>query len=204
MRLEIASKEAVKHACLFFHYSKRIPSNLCAFAVFNGRGEWCGAIIYSNGATPQIAKSFRMPQGKVCELSRVALNGKQESTSKAISLSLRMLKKLCPLIELVVSFADRTQGHIGTVYQASNWLYLGTSEKAKYYIIRGKKTHPRSVVPQSPTNTLADVRKYIDPNAVEFFDLGKFKYVYPLTDQQRKRFQTVALKYPKRDQSIAG
>lgn len=198
MRLEIASKEAVKHSCLYFHYAKRVPSTLCAFSVFNGRGEWCGTIVYSNGATPQIAKSFKLEQGKICELSRVALNGKQESTSKAISLSLRLLKKLCPLIEMVVSFADKTQGHYGTVYQASNWFYLGHSDAARHYIIRGKKVHSRSVVPQSPVNTLEGVRKYIDPNAVEYFDLGKFKYVYPLNDKQRSRFQAVALRYPKR------
>lgn len=202
MRLEIASAEAVRHACLHFHYSRRVPSNLCGFSVFNGKGEWCGVIIYSNGATPQVAKSFRMAQGMICELSRVALNGKQESTSQAISISLRMLKRLCPLIELVVSFADRAQGHVGTVYQASNWLYLGTSQRAKYYLIRGKKTHPRSVVPASPTNTLAGVRKYIDPNAVEFFDFGKYKYVYPLTEKQRRRFKSLAMSYPKRDQSM--
>lgn len=198
MKLEIASHKAVQYACKYFHYSGKTPSNLCSFSVFNDSGQWCGVIVFSNGATPRIAQSFKMQQGQICELSRVALNGKQESTGKAISIALKLLKKLCPLIELVVSFADKEQGHLGTVYQATNWIYLGTSAPVKYYIIRGKKTHTRSVVPTSPVNTLEGVRKYIDPNATEYFDQGKYKYIYPLTKRQRERFLPLSLKYPKR------
>ena len=46
------------------------------------------------------------------------------------------------------SYADKTnQNHVGTIYQANGWLYLGerkTSDKGAYYVINGKKIHGRS------------------------------------------------------------
>lgn len=75
---------------------------------------------------------------------RIALNGKQKNVTEIISKSLKLLKKKCPLVELVISFADSEQGHIGTVYQAANWIYLGNSIPAPEYLYKGKRYHGRS------------------------------------------------------------
>lgn len=82
MRLELATYEAVKYACLNFHYAKAVPTALCSYAVFNDDNEWCGCIVYSSGSNRHLGTKFGLVQGQVCELVRMALNGKQESTSK--------------------------------------------------------------------------------------------------------------------------
>jgi len=93
MRLEKASYKAIKYACLKFHYAKSIPVNVFGFSVFNKSNDWCGVILYGTGANNNLAKPYKLKQGQAIELVRMALNGKQESTSKALSLSLKLIKK---------------------------------------------------------------------------------------------------------------
>ena len=48
-------------------------------------------------------------------------------------------------LRLIISFADTEQGHDGIIYQAGNWLYLGTTPPDKFPIIDGVKRHPRTL-----------------------------------------------------------
>ena len=43
--------------------------------------------------------------------------------------------KQCPF-EIIVSFADTEQGHIGYIYQATNWIYCGESKKQRYFRLK--------------------------------------------------------------------
>ena len=187
MRLDIASSEAVKYACKYFHYAKRVPFVQCAFSVFNDKNEWCGVIVYSLGANNHLAGSVGMVQGSVLELVRVALNGKQESTSKALALALS-LKKFAPLCRCVVSFADPAQSHVGTIYQATNWIYLGQMKGQYEYIINGKQLHGRSV---TATYGTAKGRKSVKVQ-------GKHKYLFAFSGADRRKFEMLKKPYPKR------
>ena len=125
MRLEKASEKAIVFACKNFHYSKSKPQSLMAFSVFNDSNEWCGVIVYSLGANKYLGSPYGLKNGSAIELVRVALNGKQEQTTKAVSLSLKLIKKFAPLVRMVISYADKDQNHTGIIYQASNWYYTG-------------------------------------------------------------------------------
>ena len=201
MRLERASSKAVRYACLKFHYAKRVPVARISYSVFNNNGEWCGVICYGSSAGDKIAKHFGLVQGQLCELVRVALNGKQETTSKAVAISLKLLKKQNPLIQLVVSYADRDQNHIGTIYQATNWIYLGQTDKySAGFIINGKQYHRRSVSVKLKGKklTLENIKKYLDKNATEFISKGKRKYIQVFDKKQREKYIKKSKKYPKK------
>ena len=43
--------------------------------------------------------------------------------------------------EIVVSFAEIQQGHVGTVYQATNWIYTGLSAKRTNWTVKGMEKH---------------------------------------------------------------
>ena len=49
MRLEKASYQASKYACLHFHYAHAVPQARLGYSVFNSDGEWCGVILFLNG-----------------------------------------------------------------------------------------------------------------------------------------------------------
>jgi hypothetical protein len=93
MRLEIASHKAIKYACMNFHYAKSVPVNTFGYSVFNDNNEWCGVVLFGSGANNNLPKPYGLKSGQAMELVRMALNGKQESTSKAMSISLKLLVK---------------------------------------------------------------------------------------------------------------
>jgi hypothetical protein len=202
MRIAKASFEAAEYACLYFHYAKAVPVCQVAYSVFNDDDEWCGVIIYGSGATPHIASPYDKLPGQVVELERVALNGKQGhgTTSKAVSMTLKALQKEAPWIDLVVSYADLDQGHAGTLYQATNWIYQGltNANQRGAFIINGKKYHPKSVHSKGWKQSLLWLRENIDPGAQEFITKGKHKYLYPMTKQMRKRVEVLSVPYPKK------
>ena len=124
MRLEIASNKAIKYACINFHYAKIQPAHCFGYSVFNNNNEWCGCILFGGGAGAYMGKPFGLGFGQYLELNRMALNGKQESTSKAMSIAIKLIKQKNPTVKLLISYADKGQEHIGTIYQATNWYFV--------------------------------------------------------------------------------
>lgn len=208
MRLTRATAAAMKYACTNYHYSGTVPANTIGYNVYNGNDEWCGVIIYGTGAIPNIGRPYNLPQGAVLELTRVALNGKQDATSKAVAMSLKALHKDVPQCRLVVSYADCDQNHLGTIYQATNWIYEGFSKGDTYFIIHGKKTHRRSIHSKKVLldgkmrpcpESLEMVKRFFDSKATVFISTGKRKYLMPMDKAMRKQVEPLRKPYPKND-----
>jgi hypothetical protein len=190
MRLEIASYKAVKYACLNFHYSKSVPVNTFGYSVFNDKNEWCGVVLYGTGASPQIGVQFGLKQGQVIEFVRMALNGKQEiPVSKIMAISLKLFKKMNPLVKICVSYADQEQGHIGTIYQASNWYYCGEVKSPP--IIEGK--HNKSL-----GGSIGAARKILKREPKVHYPKPKHKYIYPLDKSVIAMCKELSKPYPKK------
>lgn len=82
----------------------------------------------------------------VTELHRLVVldNAPTNTESWFIVRALRGLKEYRPNIWAVLSFADTTEGHNGTIYQATNALYTGMSSRARFYRgTEGRLRHPR-------------------------------------------------------------
>lgn len=189
MRLEIASHKAIKYACMNFHYAKAIPVNTFGYSVFNDNNEWCGVALFGTGASPQIGKQYNLAQGQVIEFVRMALNGKQsDSVSKIMSISIRLLYKKNPLVKLIVSYADQEQGHLGIIYQASNWYYLGEVKSPP--IIEGK--HNKSM-----GGSIGAARKLLKREPQVYFPKPKHKYIYPLDKTLLPLCKSLSKPYPK-------
>jgi hypothetical protein len=195
MRLERASYKAIKYACMNFHYSKAVPSVGLAYNVFNSKKEWCGVICYGIGATNNIASPYGLSQGQVVELVRMALNGKQESTTKAMAITLKLLKKDAPNIKLVVSYADSEQGHFGTIYQATNWFYTGYSTDTNL-IVNGKREHRRTLTSRFGTCS-ADAIKKRGYSVQVLKTKPKWKYIYPIDKSLIPLCKSLSKPYPK-------
>lgn len=198
--LKRASADAVRYACMNFHYAKAVPSAQYAYNVYNDNGEWCGVIIFGSGATPNLAKSVGLMIGEVLELVRVALNGKQPCTSQCVAAALKRVHIDAPQIKMIISFADMDQSHIGTIYQATNWIYLGDMKCGEYgaFIIHGVKMHPRSVHSKGWKQSLPWLRENVDPCAEQLRTKGKRKYIFVFDKKLRKEWQKKALPYPKK------
>jgi len=189
MRLERASKKAIQYACLKFHYAKVLPVTTVAFSVFNDKGEWCGVITFGGGASANMGKPYNLKHGQYLELTRMALNGKQESTTKAMAIAMRLVKNQCPNIRLLISYADKGQNHIGVIYQAANWIFttdIKSSGNEVFY--KGKWVHDR--VPNALPKAQRDKLEYRKKS-------GKYKYIYPLDKSLIPLCKSLSKPYPK-------
>jgi hypothetical protein len=198
MRLEKASYIAIKYACLNFHYAKAVPVNTFGYSVFNNNNEWCGVILYGSGASNNLGKQLNLVQGQYMELVRMALNGKHESTSKALALSLKLLPKKLPLIKAIISFADNGQNHYGIIYQATNWYYSGEFKGDKEYYINGKWMHPRSVGSLNGSRAKDKLPK----GTIIRNGSSKFRYIYPLDKTLIPLCKSLSKPYPKNAQEV--
>lgn len=120
----------------------------------------------------------------------MALNGKQESTSKAMSIAIKLIKKSCPSVKLLISYADKGQNHFGTIYQATNWYFVQDivcSGVEVFY--KGKWTHNRmsSTVSKEYYNTLLKRKTS-----------GKYKYIFPLEKSIIPLCNILKKEYPKK------
>lgn len=212
MRLTRATPKAIDYACKHFHYAKAVPVNTVGYNVYNGADEWCGVILYGTGANNNIGREYGLPQGGVLELVRVALNGKQEQTSQAVAMSIKQVKKDVPQCRLLVSYADCDQSHLGTIYQATNWIFTGTSmkdSKDSSWVINGKRYHGRIISDfvrerggLKGMTRKQFLQKYYDPNAYEYVTKGKRKYLMPLDKKMKKFVQPLAKPYPKNEEWV--
>lgn len=179
MRLRKATPQEIRYSCLNFHYAKAVPACKWSYSVFNDSGEWCGVIVYSSGASPQIGKPYGLFQGEVLELVRVALNGKQKATSEAVSASLRMVRKDARNVKMIVSYADTEQGHLGTIYQATNWKYVGVSKGHAYYVVKGKRLHSKTVTAKGWRQSEKWLRQNVDSSAKVVCGGGQAQILVP-------------------------
>lgn len=197
MRLERASSQAVQYACENYHYAKKAPPTQCAYSVFE-EDEWCGVICYGTGNCPHIADIYGLGQGEVIELVRVAFNGKQSHTSKAVAISLKLLKKDCPLVKLVVSYADTAQQHLGTIYQASNWFYHYPTKGSTLIEYKGRKYHSRLF--KMKTKKAKELKNALATGKARLIKPEiKHKYLYPLDKKLRPMCEKLSKPCPKRE-----
>ena len=113
---------------LNIHYAKRVPSISFAYGLFID-GEMVGCITYGSPASPWLCKGVcgEKYRKDVIELNRLVLkNNKKNEASFLVGNSLRMLGQRRNSI--VVSYADSARHHLGIVYQASNFLFTGTTK----------------------------------------------------------------------------
>jgi len=133
------------------------------------------------------------------ELNRLVINENEERNcaSVLVSKSLRML----PLPMVVISYADATMGHIGYIYQATNWLYTGQSQDDHEFEKHGKILHRKSIYERLGSSSVKVAEK---EGYKKIRIKGKHRYVYFLGSKRdrKKMKQTIGdkwgyLPYPK-------
>ena len=204
LKIDWASHKAAKFACENWHYSKSIPVGKLVKVGAWENGKFIGVVLFGRGANNNMLKPFGLKADEGCELVRIALTKHQSPVSKILSIALKFLRKQSPELKLVVSYSDCDQDHHGGIYQATNWIYDGKHNAGSMgaFIIKGKKTHPKSVHSMGVKQTIDAVRKQLDPNATIFYTKGKHRYLMPLNKKIARQLQFRMQPYPKRAGSV--
>ena len=191
LKLDYASYEAAKYACVNFHYSKTVPAGkLIKIGVWE-HGKFIGVVLYGRGANNTLGAPYGLAQTECCELVRIALTTHDTPVSRIVAISFKLLKKVSPGLKLVVSFADTHQNHHGGIYQAGNWIYSGQSNAADEYLVNGERMHGRSMRAKFGTHVGKDYIQIVKGSV-------KHRYLMPLCDLVRTDILKLSKKYPKR------
>lgn len=97
--------------------------------------------------------------------------------------------------EVLVSFADTSQGHLGVVYQATNWLYTGLSSPHKDWVLRGHSgKHSRHTWDE--WGGIEEAKKVIPERMYQVDRPRKHRYVYINARGSRRKYLVSLLRYP--------
>ncbi len=130
------------------------------------------------------------------------------AASKLIAQSLKLLKEDLPEARLVIAYSDTNAGEIGTVYQATNWYYIGDGcrKTVNYYNEQlGRKFDERQLdkLRKDMGCTRPEVRQMLKDSGWKIENKAiKHKYIFLLGSKKEKKeiLKRITVRpYPKRD-----
>lgn len=174
------------------HYLHRKSPCSFAFGLFDGSGELKGVITYGtpSSASLRIGIAGKENSHNVIELNRlwVCDSVPRNGESFLIGNTLRLVNK-----EIIVSYADTSQNHLGIVYQATNWLYTGLSAKRTNWKVKGIDKHCQTLADQYTAKEIREKygdRFYLEPRP------RKHRYVFINASRNKRKRILKRLKYP--------
>lgn len=176
------------------HYLHRTCPCSYAFSLFNLKDEIVGVVIYGVSCSSTLLKGIcgEVEKHNVYELTRLWLSDDlpKNCESYLISNTIKLLDK-----EIIVSFADSSQNHIGYVYQATNFIYTGLSAKFRDPKVKGLEHQHHATYAHGMS--MAQVReKYGEENVYYVDRPRKYRYIFFNANKKRKKELMKELKYP--------
>jgi hypothetical protein len=150
-----------------------------------------GVCVYGQPSPPIQKHSFKDRDFRLFELARLVIQTTQKNAASfLVGNSLKMLDSPCA----VVSYADTEQGHSGVVYQATNWIYTGsTKSHDKAYLVDGKRIHPMTLRDQGIT----DPTRWAKENGIQTISpMEKHRYFQVVGNKRQRRYMLKKLQYP--------
>ena len=196
MKIERIPTEEAKPWLLNKHYARRMCPISHAFGAFDG-GKMLGVVTYGTPASAPLRSGLCGDEwaDHVLELNRLCCENSPNVASQLVGASLRML----PKPSVVVSYADTAQGHVGYIYQATNFIYTGLSAKRTDWKIKGREhLHGATVADESrgQENRAQWMReKYGDDFYLDDRP-RKHRYVFAVGTKKQQAAIRTALKYP--------
>jgi hypothetical protein len=141
-----------------------------------------GIITFGIPPSPELMRICGEEYAKsVLELNRLWCDdaSPKNSESYLIAHSIKQLNRDKPDIKILVSFADTREGHLGYIYQATNWHFTGYSVPGGGSIlIEGKEYHPKSLNNKYGTSEVSKLKEILNINNIEYRPRSKkMRYV---------------------------
>lgn len=194
LKLDWCSHEAAKYAVERWHYSRTMPvAKQVRIGAWEGK-EFVGAVLFSWGANPNLAKAYGLAITECAELVRVTLRKHRAPVSRILAIAVKMLRRQSPGLRLLVSYADTREGHHGGIYQAAGWLYAGETSEKFDYVLDGQILQRRAFT----GSNFGAGKMTLPPGAEKVRSPKKYRYLMPLDREMRAQILPLAKPYPKR------
>lgn len=181
------------------HYSHRVVNNSYVHLGVYYRQNLAGVLQLGYALNP--ARADKVVEGTVqggyLELNRMWLADvcPRNSESQALSYMFKYLRRACPNVGWVQSFADERCGRLGVVYQAANFQYVG-SHKTDFLFLDGEYYHPMLLTAHKKSGERGRVLRAGLGRAIRL-RFRQFRYVYFLKQPWKKRLRLAVQAYPK-------
>ena len=199
-RIDEASDLVKQH-----HYSGRVPSNIQFVGTLHDHGG-----LFGDYGKAVAAVFFCIPPTRwsqpVIELARLVRADQQVPLTMLLSLSCKRLKSAGH--DLLVSFADRTQGHHGGIYQAASWKYAGCrNRQMDGVLLDGVFVPGRSCNSKWGTRSPEKLTQILGRKVMPHYDEGKHLYWRALGSKGAAKAASLGLHslvYPKPNVALSG
>jgi hypothetical protein len=162
-----------------------------AFGLFD-KSDIIGVICYGTPSSAPLRRGLcgESEVNNVIELTRLWIKDGTEKNveSYLIGNTLKLVNK-----EIIVSFAEIDAGHVGTVYQATNWIYTGLSAKRTNWTIEGLNLHCQTIADKY---TAEELREKFGDKFKTVERPRKHRYIFFNCHKKRKKELLGKLKYP--------
>ena len=176
------------------HYlHRRCPCSI-AFGLINKETEEIkGVVTYGIPPSSTLLKGIcgEDEMHNVYELNRLWVSDDVPANGESFLIG-NTLKRLDK--EIIVSFADTSQNHVGYVYQATNFLYCGLSKKFKDPKVKGMEHMHHATYAHGMTMAQV-IEKYGAENVYYAERPRKHRYIYFNCGKYRKKQLMRKLKY---------
>jgi hypothetical protein len=157
--------------------------------------ELLGCIIYGKPASPSLCVGVcgAEESERVIELTRLWIKDGTPKNTESFLIG-RTLKMLPKEYDIVVSYAEIDAGHIGTVYQATNWIYTGLSDRHIEWRLDGESgQHSRHLFDEF--GGVDKAKEVFGDRLVAFERPRKHRYVFFTAKNGRRKELLKKLRY---------
>jgi hypothetical protein len=182
-----------------FHYSRRVVNNSYLHLGVYIDGSMIGVLQFGYMLNPASAGKVvsGTVQGEYLELNRMWLDDSapRNSESRAISYAIKYIRRACPSVAWIQSFADERCGGLGVVYQAANFRFIGSHTTA-FFELDGETYHKMLLTARQKGGQRG---AYLRANfeRAEKLIFRQFRYIFFLKSDWMKRLKMAVNPYPK-------
>ena len=178
-----------------WHYLHRQAPCSYAFGMFDQMtGELVGVVLYGKPASHWLCIGIagKEEAENVIELTRLWIKDDTPKNSESwfVGNTLKQVKH-----EIVVSFADISANHVGTIYQATNFLYTGLSDRHVEWTIEGEDSrHCRHLFDKY--GGVKKAKEILGDRMIGGERPRKHRYIFLNCKKRRKKEILSKMKYP--------
>lgn len=184
------------------HYSKKVYSATYIHLGLFVDGEIKGVLQYGYAMNPASCSSVvdGTEMDQYLELNRmwIADDAGEYPESRAISMSIKFIKRKFPKIKWIQSFADERCGGFGIVYQACSFDYFG-EHKSDFWELDGVVYHNIQMTVSKDSSRYAGAAQHLQENRERAtrLNLRQFRYIKFIDGRWKKRCKLTQKPYPK-------
>lgn len=141
--VNVINREIAKPFVIEHHYTQAFGKATLICGMWRDT-KLVGVITFGQPSGRLVASSLGETEQTCFEFLRmVVLDNEPTSRTYFMGRAIKILRQKFPKVRKLVTYADQTEGHDGTVYKAGSWEYHGKTAKKYHYIKNGIRVNKR-------------------------------------------------------------